>query len=192
MKESFWQKNSRKKYIPPVLQEDIETEVCIVGGGITGLTTAINLLDAGKSVVVLEALEIGAGTTGLSSCHLNTQVDFSYSAIHKNFGEETAKIVASSRAAAIDNIEQMVNNYQIDCEFRRVHGYLYTEEQEKIEEIEAEYKNSSLAGLPVEITNEMDYPVPVAKAIVYQNQAIINSQEYLNGLVERSLSVPGL
>lgn len=86
--DSIWKEESGKCEVFAPLEKDIETEVLIIGGGITGLTLATLLNDAGINSVLAEASRIGNGTTGMSSCHLTTQIDTQYSKVYKDFGEK--------------------------------------------------------------------------------------------------------
>ncbi len=167
------------------LSGDIEADVAIVGGGITGLTLAHELARAGKKAVVLEAETFGYGTTGHSSCHLTTQIGFSYESVEKKFDGTTAKIVADSRLRGIEYIEMKAKE-GIACDFQRVPGYLYAEKAAKAKELEKEAEAAKAAGLDVNLVNSAPLPFARPKALRFENQAIFNSQSYLLGLA-RSL-----
>ncbi|MFL5730737.1 MAG: FAD-dependent oxidoreductase [Cytophagaceae bacterium] len=180
-KKSLW-KESAGVQLFPRLTEDKEADVVIVGGGITGLTTALRLTEAGKKVVLLEALRIGDGTTGLSSCHLTTDIDEEYRNIAINFDEEIMRLVADSRKAGIRFIEDLCESAKIPCDFQRVPGYWYTEVVEDLSKIKEEYEYASAAGLDVSLSNDIKLPFAVKTALKFENQAQFNSQKYLNGL----------
>ena len=179
---SIWQEDTSHHDFPS-LKEEIETDVCIVGAGITGLTCAFNLVESGRKVVVLEALQAGQGTSGFSSNHLNTQVDYSYQKIIRNFGNEAARCVADSRKAAIANIEHNIQKTGASCEFKRIPGYLYTETEDKIDFLEQEEKAAKLVGLEVSMNESPDLPFKVAASLKFNDQAQFNSQKYLEGLL---------
>src|SRR5688500_16341871 len=84
---------------------NIEADVVVIGGGITGLTAAMLLSDAGKKVILLEAKKIGLGTTGNSTGNLYATVDEHLSVIRKKWGAETMKGVVASRTYAMNLIE---------------------------------------------------------------------------------------
>src|SRR6187402_2732880 len=114
---SLWQHeipsfNSTDKKLPN------ETEVVIVGGGITGLTTALELQRSGKKCVVIEAQTIGFGTTGGTSAHLNKLMDTPYYKIKSDFGEVNAQMVATITQKAIKLIKDNVKDYSIECGFK--------------------------------------------------------------------------
>ena len=92
-------------------------DVVIVGAGMTGITTGLLLQKAGKSVLVAEAHNIGFGTSGGTTAHLNTVMDNPYNVIQQKFGEKDAQIVATAIKAALDLIRKNVKEYNIDCGF---------------------------------------------------------------------------
>ncbi|WPP50321.1 FAD-dependent oxidoreductase [Catalinimonas niigatensis] len=183
--KSLWKATAQKKPVYPALQENITTEVVVVGGGITGLTAAYELTRAGKKVVVVEALSVGDGTTGLSSCHLNTQIDYGYQNVKQSFDTETMRLVADSRFSAINYIEKQCTEEEMSSDFKRVSGFLYAENVEQEKFLLDEYHASMEAGLSVTLHDEIPFPSTVRKAIEYHDQAVFNSQKYVNHLAER-------
>jgi len=101
-------------------------DVCVIGGGIAGLTTAYHLDQAGATVIVLEAnKQISAAETGHTTAHLSTVLDDRFKYLHGVRGDEAVRQMIDSHGYAIDFIEMMVNQHGIDCDFRRVDGYLF-------------------------------------------------------------------
>ena len=92
-------------------------DVVVVGGGITGLTTALRLQEAGKRCIVVEAHQIGFGTTGGTTAHINTMLDTPYHTIESDFGASGAKLVADAAREGRDLIARNVSAYQIGCDF---------------------------------------------------------------------------
>src|SRR4051812_23950543 len=117
---SVWQVTAKAGKRFPALSADISTEVAVVGGGISGLTCAYLLGKAGKKVVLLEAREIGFGTTGNSTGNLYGLVDEHLSRLKSSWGLEKSSQVVQSRLEAINFIESVVKENGIDCEFKRV------------------------------------------------------------------------
>src|SRR5882762_6293647 len=104
----------------PTLKEDTRADVCIVGAGIAGMTTAYLLARAGKSVVVLDDGPIGGGMTGRTTAHLVTALDNRYFELEHLHGEKGARLAAESHTASINRVEQIVTEEKIDCDFERV------------------------------------------------------------------------
>src|SRR5690606_5621222 len=102
-------------------------DVAIVGGGITGLSTALRLQEAGKRCIVVEAHHIGFGTTGGTTAHVNTMLDTPYSTIESDFGVDNARLVADAARAGRDLIARNVLAYQIACDFEHKDGVLFAQ-----------------------------------------------------------------
>lgn len=142
------------------LQESINSDVCIVGGGISGLTAAYLLQSEGKKVCVLEGYELGSGQTGRTTAHLSSALDDRYFNLEKLHGNDGAKLAAQSHTAAIQKVSEIVKNEKIDCDFAFVNGYLFIDgpdDKENIltKELEACQKAGlttilSPEGLPIE------------------------------------------
>ena len=107
------------------LSESAQADVCIVGGGIAGLTTAYLLTKQGKRVIVLDDGRLAAGMTQMTTAHLSNAIDDRFVNIERWHGAEGARLAAQSHAAAIDCIESIARELNSDCAFRRVDGYLY-------------------------------------------------------------------
>ena len=129
------------------LQDNDTADVCIVGGGIAGLTTAYLLIQAGKKVIVVEDGEIGSGMTLYTSAHLSSEIDGLYSELERIHGTAGTKVIADSHSAAIDRIERIVSDHGIDCDFERVDGYLFTPPGESAEILDRELRAARRAGL---------------------------------------------
>ena len=149
MKKSFEQSRSvwmdtAEVPLESSLSERISTDVCVVGAGIAGMTTAYLLAAEGKSVVVLDDGPIGGGMTGRTTAHLVNALDDRYFELERLHGEEGARLAAESHTAAINAIEAVVKQEAIDCEFERLDGYLFVPpgESQKIlnDELEAVHR----------------------------------------------------
>ncbi|MBC7794522.1 MAG: FAD-binding oxidoreductase [Clostridia bacterium] len=92
------------------LGEDIETDVVVIGAGLTGLVTAARLVRSGNSVVVMERSRVGSGTSGYTTAHVTALLDSSYHAIQSKFGKDAAKLVARAMTEAIDELEQLAQS----------------------------------------------------------------------------------
>ncbi|HYD49127.1 MAG TPA: FAD-dependent oxidoreductase [Terriglobales bacterium] len=121
---SVWMATAELPQSEP-LRENTSADVCIVGAGIAGLTTAYLLVRAGRSVVVLEDGEIAGGETCRTTAHLSNALDDRYYELERLHGAVGARIAAASHAAAIDQIEAIVRAENIECSFSRVDGYLF-------------------------------------------------------------------
>lgn len=129
------------------LREDREADVCVVGAGIAGLSTARELSRAGKKVVVLEAGEPGGGQTSRTTAHLASALDDRFQELERIHGEDGARLAAQSHRAAIDHIEKIVHEERIACDFHRVDGYLFLGEGQPLTLLEEEQAAALRAGM---------------------------------------------
>src|SRR5688500_11546703 len=91
----------------PRLDHDLEVAVALIGGGVTGLTTALLLAEAGKRVALLEGRHVAAGVSGHTTAHLTEAIDTRYHELERKFGSEGARLVRESSRAAIETIAQL-------------------------------------------------------------------------------------
>ena len=174
----------------PTLQEEITTDVVIVGGGITGVTLALNLAEQGTSAVLLEARDLGFGSTGNSTGNLYETISRGIHRIVDRWGEDIAHAVTTARRSAVEQIERRVQKYDIACGFRRCPLYRYATSDQAQESIEKEYQGSLKAGLTVRLENALPLPFrpPRGQVLVLDNQAQFHPQAYVRGLASQAAS----
>src|SRR5947207_15822826 len=143
---SLWMATAEIPSRPP-LTKDMTADVCVVGAGIAGLTTAYLLVDEGRSVVVLDDGGIASGETSRTTAHLVTALDDRYFALENLHGEKGARLAAESHRSAIDRIEAIMAREKIDCEFERLDGYLFAPPGESSEVLDKELAAAHRAGL---------------------------------------------
>jgi glycine/D-amino acid oxidase-like deaminating enzyme len=129
------------------LRDDTHAEVCVVGAGIAGMTTAYLLSCQGKKVVVLDDGQVGSGETGRTTAHLANAIDDRYVEIERLHGETGARLAAESHTAAIDRIEAIVAAEQIACDFERLDGYLFVPSGESTKILDQELEVAHRIGL---------------------------------------------
>ncbi len=102
----------------------VKADVCIVGGGYTGLTTALQLARSGVKVVLLEAQEVGFGGSGRNAGHCTpTFTHYSLPELRKMLGEPWAERLIQRQTRANDRVAEMISRYDIDCEWQQ-NGYV--------------------------------------------------------------------
>jgi glycine/D-amino acid oxidase-like deaminating enzyme/nitrite reductase/ring-hydroxylating ferredoxin subunit len=122
--DSIWTATTSTPRRAP-LGANTQADVCVVGAGIAGMTTAYLLARQGKSVVVLDDGPVGGGQTRQTTAHLSDAIDDRYFEIERLHGREGARPAAESHGAAIDRIEAIVREERLDCDFERLDGYLF-------------------------------------------------------------------
>lgn len=175
------------------LQSDKITDVLIVGGGIAGVTTAYCLSKSGKKVVLLEDGYLGSGETGRTTAHITYALDDRYYDLEKFFGEEKARLAAQSHKEALEWIKDTITVEGIDCNFKTVEGYLFTDPTDKQENLDKEFEASLKAGLPVQMIPKIPglpngkYP----RAIKFPDQGQFHIMKYIKGLAQAILRMGG-
>lgn len=166
------------------LMHDLRTDVCVVGGGITGLSVAYLLAEAGQSVVVLENGRLAGGATADTTAHLSNAIDDRYLEIERLHGEEGSRLAAESHSAAISEIERIVRHESIDCDFERVDGYLFHAPGGAPDLIELELAAARRAGIDAHLVNHPPAAflagVPTLR---FPRQGQFHPIRYLAGLV---------
>lgn len=180
---SFWMASTQMPEFGP-LEANERTEVCVVGAGISGLTTALLAAREGKKVTLIDDGPIGGGETGRTTAHLANALDDRYYLLEHLHGSRGAQLAAESHTAAIERIEEIVTTHSIDCDFRRVDGYLFEPPGGKPENIDREYHAARRAGLPVEMVTKAPAPFNTGRALKFPRQGQFHPLRYLRGLVE--------
>jgi len=180
---SVWGATAKMPEFSP-LAEDTQADVCIVGAGIAGLTTAYLLAREGKSVAVFDDGRIGGGMTERTTAHLSNAFDDRYQEMEKLHGEHGSRLIADSHTAAINRIEQIVAEEKIECEFERLDGYLFAALNQSKEILECELKSAHRAGLEgveqVERAPIADFDTGMC--LRFPRQAQFHPLKYLAGL----------
>jgi glycine/D-amino acid oxidase-like deaminating enzyme/nitrite reductase/ring-hydroxylating ferredoxin subunit len=181
--QSIWMTAAEGPRRPP-LDRHAEADVCVVGAGIAGLTTAYLLARAGQSVIVLDDGEIGSGETSRTTAHLVNALDERYSKIAHMHGEKGAQLAADSHTKAIDQIEAIVAEEQIDCEFERLDGYLFVPPGDDPSALDVELEAAHRAGL-TSVSRVARAPLSsydTGPCLLFPRQGQFHPMKYLAGL----------
>ena len=177
------------------LTQDLNADVCIVGSGIAGISTAYELVSSGAKVVMLEAREVLSGESGRTSGHLSNALDDGYIQIAKKHGQEEAKHAADSHTWALRHIGEVSEKLGIDCEYRQLPGYQVSqfqkgtpEHDEEIKGMQEEAKKAQELGLAVSYKDGFaiqgwDGDVDQRDAVMFEEQATFHPTKYMVGVL---------
>lgn len=172
------------------LTQDLHVDVAIIGGGITGITAAYLLKQAGKTVALLEKGSCADIYTGHTTAHLTCVSDIFLTDLVKNFGQDHAQAVWDAGFAAIDQIENLVTSERIDCEFSRVPGYLHAQLQggtaDERPDFKAQAAQAEKLGFEASYTDRI--PFFGLPGTMFPNQAKFHPRKYVKALLEK---IPG-
>jgi len=180
LNHSFWLEHAATAY--PPLSHDLDVDVAVIGGGITGVTAAHLLKQAGKTVALLEMNGVGYGATGYTTAKLTVGHNLIYNELTKAYDAETASRYARSNQEAIEQVARIVREQAIECDFERAANYVYTESNESVGRVEREVEAARAAGVDAELTTETDLPYTVAAAVKVDDQAQFHPWKYLSAL----------
>ena len=181
---SYWLASVEPIKFAP-LTSNVRTEVVVVGGGISGLSVAYCLVKAGKQVVVVEDGFIGSGESGRTTAHVVNALDDRYSEIERVLGEEKCRLAAGSHTEAINFIERVSREENIDCDFIRLDGFLFLHPTDDPKTIEEELVATNKYG----VRTEKLHGVPglsgeTGVCLRFADQAQFHPMKYLKGLAD--------
>lgn len=178
---SYWKLTATGENYPP-LKKDTETEVLIIGGGITGVTCAYCLAQKGLRPVLIEAEALCSGTTGNTTGKVTIQHDIFYSNTINKYGEEAAREYALSQTEALDFVRRAVEREGIDCQLQDSVAYVYASTEWDVETLEKEYEAAKRIGIDAELIEVSDFPPGNHGLLGFKNQAVFHPVRYVNGL----------
>lgn len=188
---SCWlEQNQNRQFLP--LAVNINTDVVIVGGGLAGLSVAYTLTMRGHSVVLVEDGQIASGESGRTTAHLASAMDDRFYSLQKIFGKEKTKLIYESHHTAINCIESIVKQENIECDFKRVNGYLFPHPSDDLKNLESEYDSARDSGVPVQWVGEVPaMKIQPAKALLFPEQGQFHPVKYMMGLIRAIIQKGG-
>jgi glycine/D-amino acid oxidase-like deaminating enzyme/nitrite reductase/ring-hydroxylating ferredoxin subunit len=178
---SYWTQTSERSEFPTA-RGRIQVDVAVVGGGITGLTTAFLLKREGLRVAVLEADRVSGSATAGSLGRLSALGALTYATLESERGAEAARTFAAANQWALEWIVETVGEVGIDCALRARPVLTYTTEPDGVEAIDREVAAARRAGLAVELVEESDLPFPIKAGAYLPSQAQFHPLQYCLGL----------
>lgn len=187
MNNSYWTSTiieNKKKY--PKLDKKIEADITIIGGGLTGITTAYYLTKSGVKVTLLEKDKIANHTSGNTTGKITSQHGLFYNYLLQSVGKEQAKQYLYANEEAIQNIAKIIEEEKIECEFEWQDNYVYAQTEENLKKINAEHEALEFLNFKnSEIIEKADIPIKNLGAIKFKKQAQFNPCLYALALAEK-------
>ncbi|MBP1996308.1 FAD-dependent oxidoreductase [Paenibacillus eucommiae] len=189
--EPYWRASTNLPSFPK-LDQHITVDTAVVGGGISGITTAYLLAKAGVKVALLEAGNILNGTTGHTTAKITAQHDIIYDELIKQIGQEQAKLYYQANMDALNFIKQTVDEHKIECGFSEQDAYVYTNTESSMKKINDEFAAYQKLGINGEYVTRIAIPLPIKAAIEMKKQAQFHPLQYLAVLVQKIVDEGGV
>ena len=189
--ESYWRTDIEFPEFPS-LEEDLNVDVVIVGGGITGITSAYLLVNEGLKVAVLEAGIVLDGTTGHTTAKITAQHDLIYDEFIHNIGRSNARLYYEANSEALTFIKETVTQHKIDCDFSTQDAYIYATTEKYAKKIEKEAAAYEKLGIDGGLVDTIPFDIDIQNALVMKNQAQFHPTKYLVRLIELITEKGGL
>ncbi len=183
MNKSLWLDIPIKKHYPKV-ESDLEVDILVIGGGITGITSALLLIEEGYKVGIIESNRFFHSTTGNTTAKVTIQHGLVYDKLISKHGINKAQLYKNSNEKAIELIKSMINEYQIECDYETKPAFVYTQKDMYINNIEKEFRAAEKLGIDAFITDDLGLPFQVKTAIGFKNQGQFHVLKYCQKLLE--------
>ena len=180
---SYWINSEKNKEKYNKVEKNIETDICIIGGGITGISTAYYLTKENLKVTVLDMGKIGFQTTGNSTAKITSQHGLFYKDLKDSKGEDFARLYYDANEDAIKNIKKIVEKEKIQCDLECQSAYVLAANREEVQKVKDEVEVVRGFGGHAEYLEREDIDKnllilnPLA-AIRFKNQAQFNYYKY--------------
>src|SRR5687767_12179262 len=173
----------------PSLHEDLTVDVCVIGAGITGLSTAHALKRAGATVAVLDAGHVCSGVTAYTTAKVTALHGLVYDTLASSFGGDGARTYAEANQAGVAEIASVAEALGIECELERRPALTWTEDPDMVDTIRQEVAVAVAAGLPATfVTDAPDLPFEIQGAIRVDDQLQLHPRQYCLGVAR---ALPG-
>ena len=189
---SFWINNFKNKSYNS-LNEDLNVDVCIIGGGITGISCGYYLSKNNLKVCILEKDKIMEKTSGHTTAKITSQHGLIYKYLYDSCGKDTAKKYLDSNQEAITNIKNIIDTEIIECDFEFQNNYIYTTDTNSVKKLKDEIKVLEKLDYNSRFLNTIQLPIKDVKAAIeFHHQAQFNPIKYAEGLSDYITSKNGL
>ena len=180
--QSIWQKDTDLPSREP-LKGAIQTDIAVIGAGLTGILTATLLAEKGARVVVLERGTTAGGVTAKTTAKITIQHRLIYDTLIKQMGEDKASLYAKANKQALDRYETMIKEREIDCGFEKMPAYIYSlQDIDKLEKEAAACRSLGIAHL---LTDSIELPLKIKGALVYPDQAQFHPLKFIKALADK-------
>ncbi|MFC4687629.1 NAD(P)/FAD-dependent oxidoreductase [Epilithonimonas pallida] len=152
--EPFWLVKDGLKHSYPSLREDIETEILIIGGGITGSLLAHQMIKDGYKTVLVDRREIGNGSTSATTSMLQYEIDVALFKLSEMIGQEGAEKAYWACYDSIDDLQKIAKEVKSDCGFKKKKSLYFAALKKDVPLLKKEFEARKTAKFPVKWLSE--------------------------------------
>ena len=182
MSESIWKKYLKNKNNKKFDQNNVD--VLIIGGGLSGVSTAFELRDSNLNVCLIESNEIASGTTSLTTGKITYLQDTIYSDLQSMHNFDISKKYLLSQLYSSKLVKEYIEKYKIDCDYIQNDSYIFSFNQEDNYKINNEYNILKKMGIDAKITNKLPINLKIQSALKVEDTAVFNPIKYVNSLID--------
>lgn len=176
----IWDSN-QELVLNNVLKKDY-TYILIIGGGITGLTTAYLLMNSNKNILLIDKDKIGNGATYKSTAKISYLQKDIYQKLEKTYSYEKCKLYYESQQEAINLLKDIISKEKISCDFIKCNSYLFTTKKKNIKKIEKEKELLEKFGVTCYESNSLPIPYKIESSFYVENTYTFNPKKYMDEL----------
>ena len=188
MNELYWILSTKSTNYEK-LNENIKVDTLIIGAGIVGVTTAYLLAKHGIKSVIIDANKVGYGTTGRNTGKVTTQHGTIYSKINNKYGIETTKLYYEGNQEALNLVKNIIDENNIDCSYEEIESFIFTENENYIEELKEEYEVCKNIGIKCNYHEKLNLPLDTKGVISFIHQGQFNPKKYIDKLMEINIKL---
>ena len=190
---SYYQDSADQRLSYSPLLGDLKADICVVGAGYTGLSSALHLAERGYKVIVLEARTVGYGASGRNGGHVGVGQRQDQQYLEEKFGPEVASALWAMGLEAVDTVQQLIEKHKINCDLKHgnihfAHRAKYNQElEEEISFLHDRYGFDQLDYVPKEKLAEVIGSKVFHSALVNRASKHLHPLKYAQGLAKAAV-----
>src|SRR5699024_1237516 len=182
--QSFWHQTAEVQDFPK-LDQNLNVDVAVVGGGIAGIMTAYELTKTSKSVTLFEARELLYGTTGFTTAKLTAQHNLIYDELINRSGREHDHLYYQAHMQGINIIKDIATKHNSYCQVQKQEAYDHTQDKEKNEDLQKEAEAYDQLKIDGNLKDELPVDIPIESSVMMREQYEFQPVAFLAGMIEQ-------
>lgn len=182
--KSLWEDNYKKNNLKIKNNISFDTDILIIGGGITGITTAYLLRNSNFKITLIDRGKIGMGISSKSTAKVSYLQGTIYQDLEKYFSKNISKLYLGSQLDAINMIKSIVDSEKIDCNLEKVDSFLFTTDEKNIKKIDKEKELLESFGIKCSDVDKLPIDFPFEKGFMVTDTYQMNPIKYVRNILK--------